>query len=665
MFRLGPWLRPLRVAYFGSQPLPMAFTAAGSTSALLVLRRPVWTLGVNGWTLNVAKRSVVVFGDQPEEVSVRIEVADPDKSAMVMVRSSSDGRACYEAGIVKGGSDYFLRARRVWDGALNRDNNPNEFLINAASDKPPSVANALVTSRVVAGQAYTIEARIAGGKLDVFLNDEGTPTISHTLSTPQSPDPQAALFDMTAATTFENLRQVGFSATDSGAVVRSVRVSSLAGQRTSRDDMLVAVAAGDVWVSQSTTMVRVATDALPSTGPVEMREFNGRLYMIGGGRARVLDPVTLNVAAWIPTKGTLPGQETAGTTTATVLGTHATRLVLAAAAGDEQNATFTAVGDALDLDTGSDLPGRSFVLAGQRPLKVGQPILGTIEATNSALIVGTSGSIQQVLGDPALGSIETQVLLDDTGISGPRSLCRAQEGVVVAHGPQGFMVVPVGGSVVNISIGVLNTGITLGTGETMSVVVARDPVRFRTHIFMVPADRSAGRHWLYDERVGGFAAGSGGFRPQSYPVGMQPTAACVWDGKLILGCVDGYLREFDDAATTDDGEPITAYATMPLLGNGVAGDAMMSDLRVLLTRGSGPTRVTVYTADTAEAVLSPSGVRRTAQVMTARPFRHEPHPAGVRGPAIAVVVGPSEPGTRWQLEAIAADGKSGLQRTRT
>ncbi len=657
------------MAYFGTLPLPMSFTAAGSTSALMVLSRPVWTLGASGWTLGVSKRSAVLFGEQPDEVSVRIEVADPDASAMVLLRSSADGRSGYEVGVVKEFSQYFLRARRVWEGAVVLDSGGTDpYLVNAASDipnTPTANANLNVTTRLTAGEPFTVEARIAGGRIEVFLNDEGTPSIRHTQSTAQTPPAATGTFDPAGAGTFALLRHVGFVAAASGTVVRSVRVASLAGQRTSRDDMLVAVAAGDVWVSQDAAMVRVATGALPSTGPVEMREFNGRLYMIGGGQARVLDPLTLNVSPWVPTKGTLPGQETAGTTTAAVLGTHATRLVLAAAAGDEQNATFTAVADALDLDNGSDLPGRSFTLAGQRPLKVGQPIIGTIEASNSALIVGTSGSIQQVLGDPALGSIETQVLLDDTGISGPRSMVRAQEGVVVAHGPQGLMVIPVGGQPANISIGTLNVGITLDSTENMSVLVARDPVRFRTWVFMVPTDLSAGRHWCYDERVGGFAAGMGGFRPQSFPAAMQPLAACVWKGRLILGCADGYLREFDDAATTDDGEPITAYATMPLIGDGVAGDALMTDLRVLLTRNSGPTRVRVMTADTAESVLSAAGPRKVAQAMTARPHRHEPHPAGVRAPAIAVLIGPSDPGTRWQLEAIAATAERGLTRTRS
>jgi len=430
------------------------------------------------------------------------------------------------------------------------------------------------------------------------------------------------------------------------ARVLEVKTAKLEGTTSARTDLLVAVAGGSVYLVQPDGIVRTVGSAVfDPAADVQLREFNGKVYMLGGGRARILDPIRLAVSNWTPTVGTLPGQTSGGTTTAKVLGQFGTRLALGGADNDPQNVWFSAVADALDYDTGSDLPGRAFTLAGTRPLKIGQPVTCLQEHTNSSLIVGCTGSMHLVAGDPVLGQFDTMTLLEDTGVSGTDAAVRVQDGRVLLHTPNGLVVVS-GNQAVNITDVLLTTGIQ--TGTLVDAIVARDPSRHLSWIVL--PDQT----YAYDERRGQFTRGDGGLHPQTVPESMRTTAAAVWQGKLVLGCADGYLRTLDDAATTDDGTPIDSFITLLVMGDGLTSEVQMSNIKLNLTRKSGSTAMRVFGARTPEDAID-GKYRRTLLSMNATPFRNDPHPAKVRAPAVSLVVGPAAAGSTWSMESVTAN----------
>jgi len=202
-----------------------------------------------------------------------------------------------------------------------------------------------------------------------------------------------------------------------------------------------------------------------------------------------------------------------------------------------------------------------------------------------------------------------------------------------------------GPDAVNITRDTVSEGIEVTTD---AAIVVRDPRRHLTWIVLPETI------FAYDERKGRWEKGAGGLHPQAFPTEMRPTAAAIWRGELVIGCADGHLRRIDDAATSDDGSPIQAFVTMPVLRGDGGGDLVACNVRPVLSRKSGPTLVRVFGARTAEDVLEPA-YRKPLMTMMVGPYRNDPHCAAVRSQAMAVVIGPGDGGTPWSIENLTLD----------
>jgi hypothetical protein len=638
--------RILFKAVWGSTPTYITAAFVSTSLAVLVPSVNPWQPVTGGGYLLSGSARAVLLADlaADDNIAVRAVVSNIASNVLCAVRSTPDGRTCYEAGvIVSGGTTTYAIVRRRVEGSVVSD----------AVGPSAWIARVDVTARLGTSGSATIEARISAGRLKLFLNDEQTPTIDHDITgTTYAPPADTGTFAPSAGGTTPVYGKMtgqfwaGILSDVDQARVLEVKTAKLEGTTSARTDLLVAVAGGSVYLVQPDGIVRTVGSAVfDPAADVQLREFNGKVYMLGGGRARILDPIRLAVSNWTPTVGTLPGQTSGGTTTAKVLGQFGTRLALGGADNDPQNVWFSAVADALDYDTGSDLPGRAFTLAGTRPLKIGQPVTCLQEHTNSSLIVGCTGSMHLVAGDPVLGQFDTMTLLEDTGVSGTDAAVRVQDGRVLLHTPNGLVVVS-GNQAVNITDVLLTTGIQ--TGTLVDAIVARDPSRHLSWIVL--PDQT----YAYDERRGQFTRGDGGLHPQTVPESMRTTAAAVWQGKLVLGCADGYLRTLDDAATTDDGTPIDSFITLLVMGDGLTSEVQMSNIKLNLTRKSGSTAMRVFGARTPEDAID-GKYRRTLLSMNATPFRNDPHPAKVRAPAVSLVVGPAAAGSTWSMESVTAN----------
>ena len=655
--------RILRGHYFGVAATRLAITIVGQSLVLADLIAPAWLRSAQGWTLAASGRACVLRENLgSDNLVVRLTLRDAAHGVMAMLRASPDGRDGYELGVIVDGSTRLARIRRVVDAQIVDEAAGQPYCPSGAGDTPSGGGMSVdVSTTVPAGEEYQLEARIAGGVLELRLNGAAEPVLRHRTDFAYTPETVGTprTFDPTQAKGLAGKAAAGWSASASGARVLAAATAPLSGLRSDRADLLLAIAGGDVYVmlddDQGRLVVRqVATSVFAPDVRIRGVELAGKVWLVGDGKAKVFDPATQTISDWIPQAqgGTLPGQAGAGgTTNARAIALHGTRVALLDTDQDPQNLWLTAVGNPLDLNTGSDLPGGAFTLGGTRPLKVGQPITAALQAGVSELIIATTGGLHVMLGDPALGTFDTRLVTDDAGVAGPDGLVRTAEGVVAALTESGLLLVPVGGAPINLSRAVL--GEALRSSAQADTLVARDPVRARVLIFLADlADAGLGAGgldcWAYEERLGL----QGGWQPWRFGPERRPTAATVWRGQLVMGYDDGRLRVFDDAAGNDDGIGFVAQALLgPLVGNG---DVLMSRVRVVATRDTlVRPEVRVLAAETAEDLAA--GDHRTLLADTAKARGSNVHPACVRGPVLAIAVGRLDAAQApWRIELAEA-----------
>lgn len=545
-----------------------------------------WTQATDlTWTLTDAgaTRLVVVAGTAlPALSSVVCRIADPAKQVAVCVLCSPDGRSCYEV-YTTGGTSGNIRIRRV--------------LLGTAASHVSTSAHGLTTA-----VPYNLEVRVIRGVISAYLDGSTTAAVTYTVP---ATDP-FLLFD-----------GFGFASSVNAAKVLSLQVCSLIAELSERTEVLVAVSGGEVWAStDGETISRVDSRAMNPTGPVSMVEFEQKMYMVDGTNARIFDPSDMSVAAWVPTSGSLPGAIVGvdGSTNGTFLENHIGRLWIGGMGDDPQNIVATAINDPLDLDTGSDLPGAAFALGVSDTAKIGQPVVGMLSTSSSRILIGCTGSIWEIRGDPTLsGAVDVNPLSRDFGISGKDAWTMAGEGLVVAHARQGVVSIPEGGSPQIISRGTLTIAPLenrdwLNEGTTQ---VIRDVSRHGTHVFLTLTDGESTHLWC-DERINGLSEAVGGYFPESYPDVCGPMASCVYRGEVLLGGTDGYIRVFDDDYKHDDGSTIVSNAPLGLVVDpDLQHDTLLEGGELILSVDSDPITFTVYEAATPEEAYGVRGDRLT------------------------------------------------------
>jgi hypothetical protein len=544
----------------------------------------VWTQGTDGtWTLDApgGDRTVLVTDEPlPSLSSIRARFADADHEVAVCLLMSPDGKSCYEVHVTTGtGGD--IEIRRVWQGVAAV---AVDTAAHGLSDAVP----------------YTLEVRFVGGKIQAFLDGATTAAVEYTV-------PSTDLF--------LQYDGFGFASDVDGAKVLGLEICTLVAELTERTEVLVAVAGGEVWAStDGESVFRVDARAMNPSGPVSMAEFEQKMYMVDGTNARIFDPSTLTVSAWVPTGGALPGAESgvSGSTSATLIENHIGRLWLAGMRADPQNIVTTAINDPLDLDTGSDLPGAAFALSVSDTAKIGQPVVAMLSTSSSRILIGCTGSIWEIRGDPTLeGAVDVNAISRDFGVSGKDAWTLAGEGLVVGHARQGVTAIPEGGSPQIISRGTLTIDpLTnrdwLNEGYTQ---IIRDVGRHGTHVFLTLISGTSTHLWL-DERINGLSSAVGGYFPERYPSTAGPTASCIYRGEVLLGGTDGYIRVFDDDRMDDDFSTIASNAPLGLVVEpDIQHDTLLEGGELILSSDSDPVTITVYEAATPEEAYGVRGDR--------------------------------------------------------
>lgn len=546
----------------------------------------------------------------PATYEVRAQGNDPADNIKVVVRCSGDGRSCFECGIE--GTNVVIR--KIAYGVVGA---------NLASSAHGLSAN----------ETYTLRVRGTGSEIECAVVKSSGAVVSVTYD----------------STDYQLYRHWGVATDENNAAVQYLISAERTAVTATVSDVLVVISGGDLWASYDGLSIQlVATRVMPSTGPVSMDSLDGKVYIVGGGRARIFDPVAREVDDWVPTAGTLPGGTADGITKATIVRQYRGRLVLGGMDDEPNNLYFSAVGEPLNWDTGEATFGAAVALGVGRNVTVGEPVVALGVLSNNSLMVGCTNSVYVLTGDVGDTAGELIPVALTTGCSGRNAVTQAEEGANIVHSPEGLFLVS-GAGVVPVSRDVLTESIQFErtARDNYNVTLCRDPARHGLHVFIDTGSTSAVHFW-YDELTGRYAAGAGGFFPETYPV--RPTCAVIWRGRPVIGTADGRIVEFSSSATADIGTAIDSYVHLQQIdAPGVENDVMLTRLALWLAPDGDQVSVEVFGAATPQELYD-SSTRRTLVGATEYPPRGVAMCPRVRAPALSVRLRNTATGRRWAFE---------------
>jgi hypothetical protein len=419
------------------------------------------------------------------------------------------------------------------------------------------------TASITAGTPFTLLASVSADRVVTFSIDGVT--VGHPLQlVPAEGVRPFGLYnavgdDTGDGITMDNVSMVGVSATAPGT-----------GERT-RSTKIIAIANRDVFLGTRSVQGAMATNGsnVIKKGSQPQGCYSaGKYYIVDGLSIIQVDMATSAVETYAATEGTAPSNTVA-------CAMWRDRLVLA---GPDQNVYFSRVGVHTDWDYASTEPDAAFTANASTAGHIGDPVVALMPLSDDVLAIAGDHTLHVVRGDPPDGG-SIDLVSDAIGILGPRAWCKAPEGTVYFLGTGGLFKWDAGSQPVNISDDKWAKVFTDIDRSVTRVSMAWDRDRVGMYIFLYRHTASVPpRHLWYDRRTDGFF-------PIEFPLGHGPTAAVVYDGDgsidrtLILGCRDGYLRQFSQSAMSDDGDSIESYVLFPpiLLGDvnndGVMGNA--------------------------------------------------------------------------------------------
>jgi hypothetical protein len=277
--------------------------------------------------------------------------------------------------------------------------------------------------------------------------------------------------------------------------------------------------------------------------------------------------------------------------------TYRDRLVLAL----DHVVYYSRMGAYDDWDYGADADdiGKAYVSTSSEAGQIGDNVTALIPFTDDYLIFGCKSSIWVQIGDLADGGSIEQITRD-TGVVMRGAWCMGQGGSIFFLGHDGIYHMPPGPRPTpkNISKEKLPQELKGIDESAYQIAMAYDNVRSGVHIYLTSEDSTTRKHFF-------FAAAFGSFWPMTIPEDHEPTSILTTNNfpgaSVLLGCRDGYVRNYDKLNETDDGTEINSYVD---IGPFALGDdyqsGMLAELIGVLGQDSGDVTWSVRVAESAE-----------------------------------------------------------------
>ncbi|MHA2085565.1 MAG: hypothetical protein ACXABD_17555 [Candidatus Thorarchaeota archaeon] len=302
------------------------------------------------------------------------------------------------------------------------------------------------------------------------------------------------------------------------------------------------------------------------------------------------DPLTGIVETVQATSGTVP-------TSQPIVAAYRDRIVLG---GEDHIWYMSRMGDPGDWSFADEFTDVARAAAGQSAIAGG--LSGIIHAIiphlDKYLAVATSSSLYLLRGDPITGEFDS--VSDTMGIIARGAWAKSPEGLAVFLSNDGVYLWTIGSTEhpTRFSEERVPEELREIDTDTVTVSMAYD-ARFRGfHLYLTPTSGD-GTHWWLDVE-------SRAIWPILLPTTHQPDVICSHISEdylpvVVLGCRDGYLRNYSSSAKDDDGEDIESHVVLGpfrLAVNDVT-DAMLAELQGAL---AGDATWRVFAGKSAEEV---------------------------------------------------------------
>lgn len=574
------------------------------------------------WTKSTSAREVYVLGVRSQgwwELTAR--VARASDNIRLLVRGSGDGGTGWLCGI--NGTDVEIRRceMRVVAGA------------------PAATA----AHGIASGEPFTLRVRGLGEVIEVAVlkTDSATVAIQN------------------KSTDFIDYSRLGIESDVAGALVLGLSLHTLVSVYGQVQDVLWCVAGGSLYASYDGLVMGVLRQGMFAPNvPVSGDVWDGRVYLVGGGRAWVWDVLTRDImpasANNHPTV-TLPGAIEEGSTTANLIRQFLGRMGLAGMEAAPNNLHWSAIAEPLEHDTGELAEGRAVVEGAARGVTATDAIVALEPTSTNSLLIGCANSLYLRLGDPGDPSSEVVPVSRSVGVSGPEAIASTNEGAVVLHSPEGVMIVVGSSEPAKLSAGIIRTGMQIPRDQRTNyrVTLIRDPARHGLHVWLTPtADGVEGAWWWYDETDGQYSPAAGGWWPEQYAPGLEPMTACVWRGCVVIFTRDGHVVRFDDSQILDVNTPFTARVNVFPVGSPTFDkDMLIEQVELTLGNDSGVVKVRGYVGGNVEDVVLPASRQQVWEsvVSPLSPVLWQRS----RGPAVMIEI--FSEGTQWWVEDVVAE----------
>jgi hypothetical protein len=417
---------------------------------------------------------------------------------------------------------------------------------------------------------------------------------------------------------------------------------------------VVAVSKGQVYFAPAGatgwTLAGNATGSNPPlnwSGVVFSAENQQKLWYADGVNWVYFDPTLSGVFKWQATAGVLPVD--ADNNTPKLICTWRGRTVLSGLLKDPQNWFMSAQGDPTDFNYAPLSVTPTQAIAGNNSPSglVGDLITTLIPYTDDVLIFGGDHTIYMLRGDPMAGG-QIDLISDSIGMAWGIPWCKDPYGNLYFFSNRcGIYTLVPGQQPQRISQPIEALVQNIDTGANSIRLIWDD--RFQgLHVFVSPlVSPAATTHFFFEQRTGAW------WTDVFSNPNLDPIAMCVFDGNLpndrrvLVGSWDGFVRNFTDAAATDDGNVINSAVVLGPIVSAELDDFLLKDLQAVLGETSGSVNFAVYVGKSAEAALATSPVVSGVW----NPSRNLNTPIRWSGHAVFVKITSTN---QWALEQIRA-----------
>jgi hypothetical protein len=314
------------------------------------------------------------------------------------------------------------------------------------------------------------------------------------------------------------------------------------------------------------------------------------LLYIADSALKGYDPKTGIVETIVASSGTVP-------TSQPIVAAYRARILL----GGENHIWYASrMGDTADWSFADEMTDVARAVAGQGAVAGG--LSGVLKAIiphlDKYVVMGTTSSIYLYTGDLSTGT--RSIISDTIGIMARKAWAMSPEGLLAFLSKDGAYLWPIGSEEhpTRFSEERVPEELREIDPDTTTISMAYDAKYRGFHLYLTPVNGD-GTHWWLDVE-------SKAIWPMILQAGHQPDAIASHYTEdslpvVILGCRDGYLRNYSSGATDDDGEDIENHVILGpfrMAGNDVL-DAMLVELQGSI---SGDVTWRVFTGKSAEIV---------------------------------------------------------------